>query len=235
MVADSSTNLRTASLAIERNSSYLHQFIHRGTPKVLAQDDREALAEHLGGSRPAQARPHVDAPGAEACDTALRATREVQRGAGDRRNARLRVRGRGTTSSRKATKRAVRRSLIRHEFRARPRYLDVWTGTMEPALQRRPHPLRREPHGAGPARHLRHLGRHGAWGERSMCAYSDRHAACSSPQPPVRQLTNASPRRIRVVDAPSGSPAAVEGYGDPPFLCLWWDPGEAARPPTRLP
>ena len=31
MVADSSTNLRTASLAIERNSSYLHQFIHRGT------------------------------------------------------------------------------------------------------------------------------------------------------------------------------------------------------------
>ena len=50
MVADSSTNLRTASLAIERNSSYLHQFIHRGTPKVLAEDDREALAEHLGCS-----------------------------------------------------------------------------------------------------------------------------------------------------------------------------------------
>ena len=50
MVADSSTNLRTASLAIERNASYLHQFIHRGTPKVLAEDDREALAEHLGCS-----------------------------------------------------------------------------------------------------------------------------------------------------------------------------------------
>ena len=50
MVADSRTNLRTASLAIERNSSYLHQFIHRGTPKVLAEDDREALAEHLGCS-----------------------------------------------------------------------------------------------------------------------------------------------------------------------------------------
>ena len=50
MVADSSTNLRTASLAIERNASYLHQFIHRGTPKVLAEDDREALAQHLGCS-----------------------------------------------------------------------------------------------------------------------------------------------------------------------------------------
>ena len=50
MVADSRTNLRTASLVIERNASYLHQFIHRGTPKVLAEDDREALAEHLGCS-----------------------------------------------------------------------------------------------------------------------------------------------------------------------------------------
>ena len=50
LVADSRTNLRTASLAIERNSSYLHQFIHRGSPRVLGEDDREALAEHLGCS-----------------------------------------------------------------------------------------------------------------------------------------------------------------------------------------
>ena len=48
LMAESRTNLRTASLAIERNASYLHQFIHRGTPRVLAEDDREALAEHLG-------------------------------------------------------------------------------------------------------------------------------------------------------------------------------------------
>lgn len=48
LVADGRTNLRTASLAIERNAAYLHQFIHRGTPRVLAEDDREALAEHLG-------------------------------------------------------------------------------------------------------------------------------------------------------------------------------------------
>ena len=44
----SGSNLRTASLAIGRNAAYLHQFIKRGTPKVLAEDDREILAEHLG-------------------------------------------------------------------------------------------------------------------------------------------------------------------------------------------
>ena len=50
LMAEGRTNLRTASLAIERNASYLHQLIHRGTPRVLAEDDREALAEHLGCS-----------------------------------------------------------------------------------------------------------------------------------------------------------------------------------------
>ena len=48
LVANSRTNLRTASLAIDRNPTYLHQFIHRGSPRVLAEDDREALAEYLG-------------------------------------------------------------------------------------------------------------------------------------------------------------------------------------------
>ena len=38
----------TASLAMGRNAAYLQQFIHRGTPKILAEDDREILAEHLG-------------------------------------------------------------------------------------------------------------------------------------------------------------------------------------------
>ena len=48
--AENRSNLRTASLALGRNESYLHQFIHRGTPRVLAEDDREILAEHLGCS-----------------------------------------------------------------------------------------------------------------------------------------------------------------------------------------
>ena len=38
----------TASLAMGRNAAYLQQFIHRGIPKILAEDDREILAEHLG-------------------------------------------------------------------------------------------------------------------------------------------------------------------------------------------
>ena len=50
LIAESGTNLRTASLAIDRNLTYLHQFITRGTPRILAEDDREALAEHLGCS-----------------------------------------------------------------------------------------------------------------------------------------------------------------------------------------
>ena len=48
LLDESRTTMRTASQAIQRNDAYLHQFIHRGTPKVLAEDDREALAEHLG-------------------------------------------------------------------------------------------------------------------------------------------------------------------------------------------
>jgi len=41
------TDLKNASLAIGRNGAYLHQFIYRGTPKVLAEDDRAALARLL--------------------------------------------------------------------------------------------------------------------------------------------------------------------------------------------
>ena len=37
------------TLAIERNISCLHQFILWGSPRALAEDDREAPAEHLGG------------------------------------------------------------------------------------------------------------------------------------------------------------------------------------------
>lgn len=42
------TDMKTASIAMGRNAAYLHQFVYRGTPKVLSEDDREALAEHLG-------------------------------------------------------------------------------------------------------------------------------------------------------------------------------------------
>ena len=42
------TDMKSASIAMGRNAAYLHQFVYRGTPKVLSEDDREALAKHLG-------------------------------------------------------------------------------------------------------------------------------------------------------------------------------------------
>ncbi|MDE0282057.1 MAG: LexA family transcriptional regulator [Gammaproteobacteria bacterium] len=41
-------NLRQASLAIGRNSSYMHRFLERGMPKVLSYEDVRKLAELLG-------------------------------------------------------------------------------------------------------------------------------------------------------------------------------------------
>lgn len=41
------SNLRLASQAMGRNNAYLHQFIYRGTPKVLPEHLRDALAKHL--------------------------------------------------------------------------------------------------------------------------------------------------------------------------------------------
>jgi phage repressor protein C with HTH and peptisase S24 domain len=41
-------DFRKASLAMGRNAAYIHQYLYRGSPKVLSEDDRIALAEHLG-------------------------------------------------------------------------------------------------------------------------------------------------------------------------------------------
>lgn len=48
LVKERESDLKNVSLAIGRNAAYLHQFVHRGTPKVLPEDVRSALAEHLG-------------------------------------------------------------------------------------------------------------------------------------------------------------------------------------------
>ena len=48
LLLEGRTNLKNASIAMGRNSAYLHQFIHRGTPRILAEHDREALAARLG-------------------------------------------------------------------------------------------------------------------------------------------------------------------------------------------
>ena len=45
---DPPTDLKRASLACGKNHAYLHQFVHRGTPRRLPEDARYALAAHLG-------------------------------------------------------------------------------------------------------------------------------------------------------------------------------------------
>ena len=48
LLKEHGSDLRKASLAMGRNTAYMHQYIYRGSPKVLGEDDRIALAEHLG-------------------------------------------------------------------------------------------------------------------------------------------------------------------------------------------
>jgi len=45
---DRGSDLKKASLALGKNAAYVHQYIYRGTPKVLPEDVREALADFLG-------------------------------------------------------------------------------------------------------------------------------------------------------------------------------------------
>ena len=140
MVADSGTNLRTASLTIERNSSYLHQFIHRGTPKMLGEDDREALAEHLGCSPDLlrhdrrftrRARPKRAPPSPYAAPRGYSAVPEID----GRASA-----GPGAWNDKfeePADTWLFADPLIRHEFRARPENLRIITvdgDSMEPVL-----------------------------------------------------------------------------------------------------
>ena len=54
-------SLAALSRLLRRNDAYLQQFVHRGTPRRLAEEDRRLLADHFGvdesllGGRPANA------------------------------------------------------------------------------------------------------------------------------------------------------------------------------------
>ena len=48
LIERTGTDLKKASLAAGKNAAYVHQFIYRGTPKILPEDVRESLAKHLG-------------------------------------------------------------------------------------------------------------------------------------------------------------------------------------------
>ena len=122
------SNLRAASLAMGRNAAYLHQFVRRGTPRRLGEDDRQILAEHLGcrpelfkhdrprrlGTRPKpppSSGPHSAPPGYSAVPEA---------------DVRLAARA-GTWNGEMEETRApwlFADPLIRHELRAKPE--DLW-------------------------------------------------------------------------------------------------------------
>ena len=138
LIAENRSNLRMASLAIGRNAAYLHQFIHRGTPRVLAEDDREALAKHLGcspeeikhGQPPSgEARPQPPSAGPRAVPMGYSAVPEI-----DVRAAAGPGAWNEEVEQTKATW-LLADPLIRHEFRARPedlRMITVDGDSMEP-------------------------------------------------------------------------------------------------------
>ncbi|WP_420449794.1 S24 family peptidase [Candidatus Palauibacter sp.] len=140
LLDESRTTMRTASQAIQRNDAYLHQFIHRGTPKVLAEDDREALAEHLGCSPDLlrhdrrltrRARPNPAPPSPYAAPRGYSAVPEI--------NVRASA-GPGAWNDdfeEETDTWLFADPLIRHEFRARPedlRMITVDGDSMEPVL-----------------------------------------------------------------------------------------------------
>jgi phage repressor protein C with HTH and peptisase S24 domain len=47
LIEHTGTDLKKASLACGKNAAYVHQFIYRGTPKILPEDVRKSLADHL--------------------------------------------------------------------------------------------------------------------------------------------------------------------------------------------
>ena len=59
LIERTGTDLKKASLACGKNAAYVHQFIYRGTPKILPEDVREQLAKHLGVHDRALRHPEV--------------------------------------------------------------------------------------------------------------------------------------------------------------------------------
>jgi len=63
LIRDSGDDMASISKMIGRNAAYIQQFIRRGTPKRLAEDDRRTLARYFGvpeerlGGRPADPAP----------------------------------------------------------------------------------------------------------------------------------------------------------------------------------
>ncbi len=136
LLAKRGSSLRKASLAMGRNGAYMHQFIHRGTPRVLAEHDREALAEYVECRpdllrHPLEMGAHLKAP---------LVSRSVPRGyaAVPEIDARMAAGPGAWDDEANAVARWLYAdSVVRHEFRARAedlRMLAVEGDSMEPTL-----------------------------------------------------------------------------------------------------
>ncbi|GGC63788.1 hypothetical protein GCM10011504_47500 [Siccirubricoccus deserti] len=146
MIQDSGTDLKNASLAIGRNAAYLHQYVTRGTPKVLPEDAREALAAHLGVDEE-ELRPRESgrppAPKGEEEPDQPAAPRRRRSGEGFARIAELDVRASaGPGAFHDGPEEATAfwlfpEPVVRHEFRTRSddlRMITIEGDSMEPLI-----------------------------------------------------------------------------------------------------
>ena len=149
LIRDRGSDLKNASLAMGRNAAYLHQFVYRGTPRVLSEHDRDALAAHLG-CRSAELRHTTPPPRKPRTKPAPRKEEEVTQPSGlagppegyiavpeiDVRAAA----GPGAVNEGFEETREMwffANPVIRHEFRARPadlRMIAIDGDSMEPLL-----------------------------------------------------------------------------------------------------
>jgi phage repressor protein C with HTH and peptisase S24 domain len=137
------TDLKNASLAIGKNAAYLHQFIFRGTPKVLPEHLREALAKHLDVDSEQLKHRHLPRrkPRSKPRDTGMGPTHRVPRGFSVIPEIDVRASaGHGAVHEGLEETKATwlfPDPLIRHELRATPEHLRLITvdgDSMEPLL-----------------------------------------------------------------------------------------------------
>lgn len=153
LLKDKNTDLKNASVAVGRNAAYLHQFVYRGTPKVLPENTRIALAALLGvpeselrhavvPPRKPRALQPAAAPGGDDEPGAL-TPRRKRSAAGFSAIPEIDVRasaGHGSNHDDLIETKDVwlfPDPVIRHEFRARPEDLSILTiagDSMEPLL-----------------------------------------------------------------------------------------------------
>ena len=238
LLLEGRTNLKNASIAMGRNSAYLHQFIRRGTPRILAEHDREALAAHLGCAPEELKHDRMPPrrPRPKPAPRRMKALSSVRRGLPEGYIAVPEIDVRAAAGAGafnegfEETKEMwfFADPVIRHEFRARPadlRMITIDGDSMEPLLASGDRILidvgRRIPR---PARHLRDLGRDGA-GRQADRARAQLPAAEADHQigePPIRHLPTrrrrGPPHRPRRL----GGEAAVKRFPHAPLKRAQW-------------